>query len=95
MTGFGIRGAIWIPWAESTADRLDAVDLAILVDESDDHRCRGSSSRAKKAEASFRISLVCSRPRFSLRSLVSSSRSAGERPAPAMCPAERPLPELS
>ncbi|MFI9536924.1 hypothetical protein ACIG56_27210 [Nocardia fusca] len=31
------------------ADRLDAIDLAVFVDEPDDQRCRGSSSRAKKS----------------------------------------------
>ena len=42
-----------------------------LVDESADQRWRGSSSRAKKVEAAFRISLASLRSRFSRsRSLI-------------------------
>jgi hypothetical protein len=43
---------------QCAADRYDPELLAMLVDELADQRWRGSSSRAKKIEAAFRISLV-------------------------------------
>src|SRR4029077_6995129 len=51
---------------EHAADRLDPETAGPhLVDESADQRWRGSSSRAKKIEAAFRISLASLRSRFS------------------------------
>src|SRR5438270_257763 len=46
-------------------DRLDSPSLAVLVDELHDLGGRGSSSRATKAEAAFRISLARRNSRFS------------------------------
>lgn len=45
---------------------------------------RGAQFPREKAEAAFRMSLACLRSRTSLRSRVSSSRSAADNPAPAL-----------
>src|SRR5205814_9946078 len=47
------------------ADRLDSPTLLVGGDEAHDFGSRGSSSRAKKAEAAFRISLARRSSRFS------------------------------
>jgi hypothetical protein len=44
--------------SQHPADRLDPKPSQHLIDEPADQRRRGSSSRAKKAEAALRISLV-------------------------------------
>src|SRR5258708_22278483 len=56
-----VLGAIGTPCAElaqRAADRHDPETIAVGVDELADHRCSGSCSRAKKADAARRISMV-------------------------------------
>ena len=50
---------------QGLADRLDPKALSVLVGEAHDLGGRGSSSRAKKAEAALRISLARRSSRFS------------------------------
>ena len=73
---------------------------ALLVDEPQDQRWRGSSSPAKKIEAALRISLAPLKSRFSLLKRLNSSNSAsvnpGRRPASiwageSTCATSRPL----
>ncbi len=81
-TGFSVgpRCDLHAVRRQRPADPLATVDLAILVDEGDDQRCRRSSSRAKKAGANFKISLACLKSRTSLRGL-----SARHARLPATC----------
>src|SRR5581483_3484710 len=69
---------------QHAADRLDPPALAVHVDEAHHLGGRGSSSRAKKAEAAFNISLARRSSRFSRSSSRIRSRSAlltpGRRP---------------
>src|SRR5690606_18712651 len=68
------------------ADRLDAVDLAVFVDERHHHFCRRSSSAwAKYAEALRRISLARLSSRFSRSSAFMRSRSL------VVTPSRRPV----
>src|SRR5690606_23381257 len=73
---------------ERSADRLDPIFIAVLVDEGDHHFGRRSSSaRAKYADAFFRISLACLSSRFSRSSAFIRSRSS--LVSPARTPASR------
>ena len=51
----GVRGDLAAVLCEHPADRLDPEAVAVFVDEGDYLGGRGSSSRAKKAEAAFKI----------------------------------------
>jgi hypothetical protein len=64
-------------FSQDRADRLDPTPCgALLVDEGDDYRWRGSSSLAKKIEAAFKISLASRRSEFSFfNRLISASTS--------------------
>ena len=72
-------------------DRLDPEALAVGLDEAGHFGSRGSSSRAKKTEAAFRISLARRSSRFSRSSSRSRSRSsvASPRRAPLSTSARR------
>ena len=65
------------------ADRLDPEALAVGVDDAGHFGSRGSSSRAKKAEAAWRISLARRSSRFSRLSSRSRSRSSVVSPGRA------------
>ena len=72
------RGNLQLP-----ADRLDPEALAMPPDEAAHFGSRGSSSRAKKAEAALRISLARRSSRFSRSSSRSRSRSSVASPGRA------------
>ena len=61
----GGRGDPDVAFAQHPADRLDPEPVPILVDESHYFPSRGSSSRAKKADAAFKISFARRSSRFS------------------------------
>lgn len=82
----GARGDRQALLAQCPADRLaPRPGGALLVDEADDQRWRGSSSLAKKIEADFKISLVSRSSAFSFFSRLISARSSLVRPL--RCPA--------
>jgi hypothetical protein len=61
----GARGDLQALLTQDPTDRLDRVPLgALVVDERDDQRLRGSSSPAKKIETAFKISLSSRSRRF-------------------------------
>src|SRR6266516_2059088 len=65
---------------QDATDRLDSPAVPVLADEPHGLGKRGSSSRAKKAEAAFRISLARRSSRFSRSSSRSRCRSSLVRP---------------
>jgi hypothetical protein len=74
------------------ADRIDPAELlAVLVDELDYFGSRGSSSRAKKADAALRISLARRSSRFSRSS--SANRCASSVDVPGRWPVSTRLPD--
>jgi hypothetical protein len=76
LAGGGVDDAD-VEVVDEPADRLDRVPLgALVVDEGDDQRLRGSSSPAKKIEAAFKISLSSRSRRFSALGRLISSASA-------------------
>jgi len=82
----GARGDLAALLTQNPADRLDRVPGgALIVDEREDQRLRGSSSPAKKVVAAFRIETSSRSLRFSARSRLISSFSA--LVAPGLWPA--------
>jgi hypothetical protein len=71
--------------SEHPADRLDPELVAVFVDEPDYLGSRGSSSRAKKADAAFKISFARRNSAFSRSNCFMRARSSvvnpGLRPA--------------
>ena len=60
----GPRGDRTTVLGKHAADRSDPEGGSMLGNESTDHRCRGSLSRAKKVVAAFKMATVCSSSAF-------------------------------